>query len=74
MKEDVFTCDVCEKSTTSPMVQKVWTQVELKVACGMSRITRTIDLCPECQDTVFSYMRSMNEDATKGKESRKTFL
>lgn len=74
MKEDVFTCDICERSTSNPQVQRVWTQIELKVTCGMARISRTIDMCPECQDTVFSYMRSMSEDATKGKESRKSFL
>lgn len=74
MKEDVFTCDACEKSTSNPQVQKVWTQITLWVQCGMARIARTIDLCPECQDQVFIYLRSINLDATKGKTERKSIL
>ncbi len=74
MREDLFTCDVCEKSTSSPMAQKVWTKIELWVTCGMCRVARNIDLCPECQDNVFLYLKSMNAGATADKEVRKTFL
>lgn len=74
MREDVFTCDVCEATTTSPQYQGVWTQIQLKPQYGVVRVTRTIDMCPSCQDTVFSYLKSLNMDATKGKENRKTFL
>ena len=74
MKEDVFTCDACERETANPQAQKMWVQVQLWVQCGMARIARTIDLCPECQDRVFSYLRSINQDATKGKAERKSIL
>lgn len=74
MREDVFTCDVCEKSTSSPTVQKVWTKIELLVPYGMCRVATNIDLCPECQDNVFLYLKSMKAGATADKEVRKTFL
>jgi len=69
MKEDIFTCDVCEKSTTSPMAQKIWTTIRLNIQSGVARIGRTIDLCPTCQEYTFLCLKDLNKGISERKSN-----